>query len=117
VLPATELRAEDLDVPAVWELEDPEARLVLAGHGPQAQHVLVEVRQLLIMVGAGAAPAQACDFHARQYRRPPGRVGVLDGDCHGCCPAHRRMFSRLEGYQSMRQRRSRCQRASMLPMR
>jgi hypothetical protein len=47
-----ELRAEDLDVSAVEELEDPKARLVLAAHGPQALHMLVEVRQPLIMFGA-----------------------------------------------------------------
>jgi len=38
------VRTEDFDVAAVRKLEDPEARFDL--HWPQAQHVLVEVRQL-----------------------------------------------------------------------
>ena len=34
--------AEDLDIPAIGELEDPQARFGV--HQPQPQHVLVEVR-------------------------------------------------------------------------
>jgi hypothetical protein len=32
--------------------------------------VLVEVRQLLVVFGASAAPAQACDIHTGQYHGP-----------------------------------------------
>jgi hypothetical protein len=42
VLPALVERAEDLNVPAVWKLEDPQARFGM--RWPQSEHVLVEVR-------------------------------------------------------------------------
>ena len=42
VFPALVERAEDLNVPAVGELEDLQARFGV--YGPQAEHVLVEVR-------------------------------------------------------------------------
>jgi len=42
VLPALVERAEDLNIPAVWKLEDPQARFGM--RWPQSEHVLVEVR-------------------------------------------------------------------------
>ena len=76
VLPALVERAEDLNIPAIGEFEDPQARFGM--HWSQSEHVLVEVRQLLIMFGAGTAPAQACDIHACQYRcQWPLTIAVL----------------------------------------
>ena len=42
VLPTLVERAEDLDIPAIGELEDPQARFGV--HRPQPQHVLIEIR-------------------------------------------------------------------------
>jgi hypothetical protein len=73
VPPAPVVRTEDLDMPAIGQLEDPKARVGV--NGPLPQHVLVEARQLLVMFSAGAAPAQARDVHACQSRcQPPAEV-------------------------------------------
>ena len=42
VLPAPVEGAEDLDIPAIGKLEDPQARFGV--HRPQPQYVLVEIR-------------------------------------------------------------------------
>ena len=42
VVPTLVQRAEDLNIPAVWELEDPQARFGM--HWPQSEHVLVKLR-------------------------------------------------------------------------
>src|SRR5207302_11456172 len=64
VCPVRVVRAEDLDMVAVGKFEDPQTWF--GAHRGQAQHVLVEMRQLLVVLGAGAAPAQARDIHAFQ---------------------------------------------------
>jgi hypothetical protein len=86
VLPALVERAEDLDIPAVGELEDPQARFGVLW--PQSEHVLVEVRELPIMFGTGTAPAQARDVHACQYRCQPDCASSPVGDAASAAKTH-----------------------------
>lgn len=63
--------AENLHMPPVRQLEDPEVRLRV--HEPETEDMLVEMRQLTAPVGPGAAPSKARDFHICQFYRDRGR--------------------------------------------
>jgi hypothetical protein len=69
VLPARVVRTEDLGMAAVAKLEDPQTWF--GAHGREAQHVLVEVHQLLVVFRASAAPSQTCDIHACRITSSP----------------------------------------------
>lgn len=68
---------------AVAKRDDPQTWF--GTHRCQAQHVLVEVRQLLVVFCARATPAQAWDIHPGQYhfQHVSGAAGCLTGG-----PAH-----------------------------
>ena len=57
--------AENLDMPPIRKLEDPEIRFRM--HRPEAEHMLVEMRQFTAAARSRAAPSKAHDLHARQY--------------------------------------------------
>ena len=57
--------AEDLGMPPVRQLEDPEFCFLV--HQPEAEDVLVEMRQFPGVTCSRAAPAKTRDLHACQY--------------------------------------------------
>ena len=65
MVPARIAAAENLDMPPVRKLEDPEVRLRM--HRPEAENMLVEKRQFTAAACSRAAPSKACDLHACQY--------------------------------------------------
>lgn len=76
VLLARIATAENLDMPPIRKLEDPEIRFRM--HQPEAKDMLVEMRQFTAAACSRAAPSKACDLHARHYhhdqdsaREPP----------------------------------------------
>lgn len=65
--------AENLDMPAIRKLEDPEIRFRM--HQREAKNMLVEMRQFIAAAGSRAAPSQARDLHACQYHHDQGLTG------------------------------------------
>jgi hypothetical protein len=57
--------AEDLGMPPVRELEGPEIRFRM--YQPEAENILVEMRQFAAAVRSRAAPSKALYLHACQY--------------------------------------------------
>jgi len=53
--------AEDLDMAAIRQLEDPEIRFRM--YQSEAENMFVEVRQFPGAIRSRAAPAKACDLH------------------------------------------------------
>ena len=70
VLLARITAAENLGMPAVRKLEDPEIRFRM--HQPEAENMLVEVCQFTAAACSRAAPSKARDLHACQYRHDQG---------------------------------------------
>lgn len=64
--------AENLDMPPIRKLEDPEIRFRM--HRPEAENMLVEARQFTAAACSRAAPSKARDLHACQYHRDLARL-------------------------------------------
>ena len=83
MVPARIAAAENLDMPPVRKLEDPEVRLRM--HRPEAENMLVEMRQFTAAARSRAAPSKARDLHACQYHhdrvssKSGAAVAVPDG--------------------------------------
>ena len=65
MLPARVAAAENLGMPPVRKFEDPEIRFPM--HQPEAENMLIEMRQFTAAGCSRAAPSKAHDLHARQY--------------------------------------------------
>jgi len=70
MVPARIAAAENLDMPPVQKLEDPEIRFRM--HQPEAENMLVEKRQFTAAACSRAAPSKARDLHACQYHHDQG---------------------------------------------
>jgi lysophospholipase L1-like esterase len=64
--------AENLDMPPVRKLEDPE--ICFRVHRPEAKNMLVEMREFTAAARSRAAPSKARDLHACQYDHAQGRA-------------------------------------------
>ena len=64
--------AENLDMPPVRKLEDPEIRFRM--HQPEAKNMLVEMRQFTAAACSRPAPSKACDLHACQHHHDQGNA-------------------------------------------
>jgi len=64
-LAGDEAAAENLDMPPVRKLEDPE--ICFRVHRPEAKNMLVEMRQFTAAARSRVAPPKARDLHACQY--------------------------------------------------
>src|SRR5580658_9021986 len=63
--------AENLGMPPVRKLEDPEIRFRV--RQPEAEDMLVEMRQFNAAACSRAAPSKTRDLHACQYHHDQGR--------------------------------------------
>ena len=83
--------AEDLGMPPVGQLEDPEFCFLM--YQPEAEDVLVEMRQFPGVTCSRAAPSKTRDLHACQYHHHQGtarqhpRMRILPAA--GWCPLAR----------------------------
>jgi hypothetical protein len=64
--------AENLDMPPIRKLEDPEIRFRM--HQPQAKNMLEEMRQFTAAACSRAAPSKARDLHACSITRSRQRT-------------------------------------------
>src|ERR1700722_11973348 len=62
--------AEDLGMPPIRQVEDPELCFLM--HQPEAEDVLVEMRQFPGAICSRAAPSKTRDLHACQYHHHQG---------------------------------------------
>src|SRR5580693_7934336 len=89
--------AEDLGMPPVRQLEDPEFCFLM--HRPEAEDTFVEMRQFPGATCSRAAPSKTRDLHACQYHHHQGSAHQH--------PKMRILFSRIAGGLAARNQKAR----------